>query len=238
MGYKLTWVYIRPNGTEQKIRPNKREPTANTVLYLPLETDFLDYSTNEIAITNLGSVTLVNTGTWASIPVAQFNSSSMELTFTNPLDVNDAWTMSFWVNITSQNTNGQLMTAGSWSYHRLFQIWYIDNPSRWLTVSNYWEDVDVGSYVGRDGTRHLVTVTSSWVSWSTATINVYVDASLVKSWTNYGWNLQSSTFMIWNYNQEVSLDGYLSKVIIEDVERASADITDYYNLTKWDYWIS
>ena len=27
MGYKLTWVYIRPNGTEQKIRPTTRLPS-------------------------------------------------------------------------------------------------------------------------------------------------------------------------------------------------------------------
>ena len=37
MGYKLTWVYIRPNGTEQKIRPTSR---------LPLEYQEVEYIEN------------------------------------------------------------------------------------------------------------------------------------------------------------------------------------------------
>lgn len=33
MGYKLTWIYMRPNGAEHKIRPTWWQPWANTKVY-------------------------------------------------------------------------------------------------------------------------------------------------------------------------------------------------------------
>jgi hypothetical protein len=212
------------------------QPWANTMLYLPMDTDLLDHSGNSLTVTNLWSVALANV--WLSFSVAQFNSTSTELTFPYQWDINNAWTISFWENTINQNTDAQFITAWTWSRHNLFQIWYTSNPSRWLTLSNYGEDIDVGSYAGRDSSWHLITATYSGTAWQTNNAKVYVDWVLVAQWTMQWWNWQTKTFMIWNYNQETSMWWYLSKFIVETAERTTQEVSDYFDLTKWNYWIS
>ena len=214
------------------------QPWANTMLYLPMETDLLDHSGNSLTVNNLWSVSLVSTWTWASVPVAQFNSTSTELTFAYQWNINSAWTMSFWENIANQNTHAQFITAWTWSRHNLFQLWYTDSPSRWLTLSNYGDDVNLGSYAGRDGSWHLITATYSGVGWQTNNAKVYIDGSLAMQWTMQWWNWNTNTFMVGNYNQETNLWWFLSKFIVETAERTAQEVADYYDLTKWDYWIS
>ena len=235
MGYKLTWMYI----WQQKIRPSGWggwQPWENTMLYLPMETDLLDHSGNSLTVNNLWSVALANV--WLSFSVAQFNSTSTELTFAYQWSINSAWTMSFWENIENQSTDAMFVGAWTWSAHNLFQLWFTPRPARWLTLSDTSTDIDSGSFTGRDGSWHLITATYSGVGWQTNNAKVYIDGSLAMQWTMQWWNWNTNTFMVGNYNQQVNMWWFLSKFIVETAERTAQEVADYFNATKWDYWIS
>lgn len=214
------------------------QPWVNTLLYLPLETDFDDCSQNHLSITNSWPVGLVSTWTWASIPVAEFDRSSTQLSFTNSYDMNNTWTLNVWANITAQSTDALLLIAGSWSPMRIFHIWFTPNSSRWLTVSNGSVDINSGSFDWRDGTWHLISITYSWTSWGSNNVKMYIDGVFNAQWTSTGRNLNTTTFMIWNYNQTATFGGYMSKFMLESTEWSAQEVSDYYDQTKANYWIS
>lgn len=230
MGYKLTWMYIRPNGVEQKIRPSGWggwQPWADTLAYYEFDNNLNDSSWNGHDLSTLAwTVTYWADSWWWKY--AYFNTTTWSNHYQGfpSIDVSTL-TLSYW-----------------WKPKQIFSWW---NP---ITLSILDSNSDIILAPVRS-------VDFWWISWFTATVDtwyhlvmviwwwvqkVYVNWQYLTEWVQtYTWTL-STTFTInnaWDTNSSsFANDNYLSELIIETKSWSAQDVADYYDLTKWDYWIS
>ena len=71
--------------------------------------------------------------------------------------------------------------------------------------------------------------------------HIYVNWVDAASWTgNASYNLADTNFWLFSANSWNNdyFYGNISNFIIEDKERTAQEVSDYFNQTKWDYWIS
>lgn len=212
-------IYIRKD-IEQ------REPWENTILYLPMTEDLLDHSWNSIAITNNNSVSIVD---WAWY----FWGASRRLTFTNPYNMSGGRTISAWFK-TSSNSEQWFYTQWVNNTNTMLHIWY-SSTSRWLVIAFYANDMDSGSTSWTDNNwHHAVFTYNGW--WSTI---IYLDWVVLKSWSLSGLNPWNNTGCIWDLITGTwkTFNGYMSQYIIEKIARTDQEVLDYYNMTKWNYWL-
>ena len=233
MGYKLTWVYIG----QTKVRPSGWgwwQPWANTLAYYPLTstTTVNDMSGNNKNMTNNWSVTFGNV-LW--VDCATFSWSN----YLNKGESLFTWSATFTVNLWYKKTwnydnHTNLFTIGTSNGKNNFLIWGYPSWDKINHLMLWWWDNDRDTlYIVPSNTWINIIVTHSW--WA---VNVYINGNLQYTWT-VDYNIQSwytwvwcsptnSTPMIWN----------MSNLIIESSQRTSQEASDYYNLTKWNYWIS
>ena len=221
------WEYVAP-----------RTPWENTVAYYPLTSTSTvnDLSWNNRNLTN--NWTLFGTYDW--IDCAYFESqNSKKLYWTLPLSWNTTFTINVYVN--------RLWVSLSWNNWQIFVLWPINYSNRccWLAIAdssseyvNYTRWRDVNSSV----------TNTTWV-WELLT--VVNNRSVVKTYRN-GVEIMSNTvslsvnntgFTVWSFPSTFSsyyqnFYWYMSELIVEDKARTAQEISDYYDLTKWDYWIS
>ena len=211
------------------------QPGANTLLYVPMETDLLDHSWNNVSITNywisLNNTVLQNMGVWF------FRGSSEDrLEFSWIPFWNNSFTIS-WLDRTNSNSNGtgsRFSTAWtSWNWAWLL-LWYqrvnlyawnwtswnvLSWPTAFSSTTNKWV--------------HRV-ITRDWNTWKT-----YKNGSLFWSGTASGY-VWYNTEVIGNYRpwDRNPFYGYMSQFIIENKVRSQLDVQDYLDKIKNKYWIS
>jgi hypothetical protein len=230
MWYKLKRIMMRPNGVEKQIRPKwEWQPWANTVAYYPLDADFNDASWNSRNLTNTNAtITTLN-----GVDCAYYNGSSYS-TYTWATLPRTARTMSVWANGAAIN-DGVIVDIKK----------YNENNAWALATIFYGNSVLVADLSGVDAglpcqanTWYHVVATQEW-----NTVKIYVNWNLVWTESNRpdystrtpnGWALWSQ----FNGFHNSALNWHLSKVILEDKVRTAQEIADYYDQTKWDYWIS
>lgn len=191
------------------------KPWSNTLCYLPLEKDVLDYSWNN----NNWTGNPANFNNW----VANYTTgSSWGSTYLPYSLVNtNEWTVSIWVYWGTTTTNFlNQHTLNTW----WFTMWYKNN---WSNAAFGWESD--------------ITTTSVANAWNLFTWTW--DSNWYKFYYNwvYIWS-QSSRTTRTNQNLYLGYDGYtghinitLSKLIIENKARTWDEILEYYNLTKNKY---
>lgn len=234
MWYKLKRIMMRPNGTEQKIRPAWWKPWVNTLLYVPMDTDLLDHSWNNVSITNYNIA--LNTSLLQNIGVWYFRWSSEDrLEFSWIQFRTNDFTISWWEN-TSQSNYGV----------RFSSAWTSSNTWAWLLLG----------YAG-----NLIYVWTWWIRWDiiewrvafSSTVNTWVHWVITREWSS--WKTYRNWVLFWSatasgsvwYNTECignyrpwdkqPFNWYMSKFIIENKVRIAQEVVDYYDLTKWDYWV-
>ena len=202
------------------------QPWANTIAYYPLTEDFNDHSSSWYNLTS-NSVQLT-TLSW--VKCADLNSSYCSANF-NLTSL--PYTISFYLKPKSTSNT--------------IAIWFKDNGSRWgswIYVKNnqiylrYWNSTDQDS-----GTSY--TINTNWnhivVTFWTDGSKIYVNGSLYASPKNSLTNVVNNwtPFYIWHdYATTTYWNSYVWSVILENKVRTAQEISDYYDLTKWDYWIS
>lgn len=217
-------------------------PWENTIAYYPLKEDVLDHSWNSRNLTNNG-VTFSD-GYWI---FSTTNNSSSQW----PYASYSSWltwykTISCWFYKTQQ-VNWMLSTwNNSWSISN----WYIQlrtqNPN-WFSISWSWwgsfnSDVTNWSYTIEFNKWHLFTLTQdvasdSWAgSWN---LKIYLDGVYYWTLAHY---LNRPIYRIGSWKESNNSYFYnfpwkLSNFILGSKEWAGQDVTDYYNLTKTNYWL-
>jgi len=215
------WVYIWKE--EQEWQPGE-----NTLLYLPMTEDFIDHWPNSLSLTNRW-VSLVQNQ--ANVGVWYFNGSSDILWAYSSLFSFGNFHLGAWVKYSQINVS-QFIFA--WVSNSDLFIWYL----------TYWGDNRI--WIGRNGiawdsvVQHTLS-TDTWYyisydrNWSTLTISLnWTSLWAVSSTISYG--------VSWQYN--IGNDGtgfytnwYMSDIIFEKVAWGDTEITNYYNLTKSNYWL-
>ena len=206
-------------------------PWANTIAYYPLESDAKDYSWNNNDGTNNG-VTFSNV--WG-VDCAVFTSASTKI-----------WLPWFW-NFTTLTVSAWIKTTASISVSQVVGIAPTsDNKNFSLSIYNWtatlsrytWNSYNITDGTVNDWTWHNIigTYTSAW--WTKLYVDwVYIDAdstttavSSSSGYTFIGWHQSWQSMFAYSWN--------ISNVILETAERTAQDVQDYFNQTKWDYWIS
>jgi len=230
MWYKLKRIMMRPNGVEKQVRPKGWwQPWTNTLLYLPLNsTDtYTDQSGNSRSTTN----TSVTFWTYQWVDCWYFNGSSAHIQVT-PFSL--SWTLTFCVwlyNIYSgANYDCKILDARQW--WNLYINFYA--ASWWYAI---WDWPISNNYTKNQWILFVSTV-QNW------------DRKLYLKWNwldqNYTWTASFSSFTpttmnIWNEHDNVAsrfFAWWMSNLILENKIWTAQEISDYYNLTKANYWIS
>lgn len=204
-------------------------PWANTLLYWPLVTDANDASGNSRDGTPTSSVTF-SSSDWAYIPSGNRINIPQ---FTVPTVV----TISMWVKFITVGNTWRLYSDWSGSIRNMLVHHYNLSKLSWL----FWDWSTNQQELQRN---------------DTLTYNVWNNYVLVKNWTSVTvyhnnqdkgtqttlynvawWNNTWQEFSIWNISWETA-QYYFKDYIIEDKAWTQQEVSDYYNLTKWNYWIS
>lgn len=199
------------------------QPWANTLLYMPLSSNANDVQWH--TTTTGGSVTF---GTYWGVECADFTGvGNIDIT---PFAIPASYTVLARCN----NVNGYDNTA--------WRVFDMGNPRLWLAYNNqgyYTYENNSYFWTTTKNARFLicaVVTNGSGVGYlkgngvnQTSTIDV-APYSLTPSAMNVG-----NEF---NNGANRHFLGYISNVIVENKARTAQEVADYYNQTKWNYWIS
>lgn len=226
MGYKLTWVYIRPNGTEQKIRPAEWQPWADTIAYYPFKWDVENKVDWALATLWSGS------SIWSDY--ATLSQSIITCPLASTFDASSVFTFSIWANYYQTSWNPRLVSDSSsnpfylilkWTFYQDFPLWVIIN----------WTPDENANYLGAfDGlnTWNNVIIAYPW-SWT----DVYVYVNWVKhTYPNWFASQGTSNNLILGYSNSPDYAYfYVSEMILETKQWSDQDALNYYNTTKSNY---
>lgn len=216
------------------------KPWANTLLYMPLNWDVLDYSGNE------------NNGTWSwtteyktiwDKQYAYINTNSCINLTSSPIWTwnPDDFTFSCWVRINENSYWAQPVYLGSDSTNNRFCL--ILNYY-WVNRNNFQHINDI--YVN---TIYLWPTTSTpehkweWINViytyekATQTSTLYINNS--QTWTDNGYPINIASGGNYRIARPLSDSNFanywLSEIIFENWIWSAQERSDYYNWTKWNY---
>ena len=242
------WVYIYQSWVEKEMQNayiGEYIPwwdiNNDTICYLRLRWNLTDETGNY-------TWTMATNGSFdttvADIPVASLTYDNWYIVSTTnwpSLSWSNSYTISCWGMTSTGNIelfsyfNSPYMWIGlykfkEWSTYK----WYFAMYLWWYSGSSWFENY----YAYNPWTTwHLYTVTyTPWsIKWYIDAVNVS-SASATLSWTVTPW----TTMEIWRHNHSTSFSPvwYYSDLLFEKKGKTQQEITDYYNLVKWNYWIS
>lgn len=243
------WLESGSNSADVTPAPQWWQPWVNTVAYRPLNstTTVNDMSWNNNHLTQYWAWGTFDTNCWENTNTDNyFNTPDIE--FSN----GDKFFMWGWY----YRKDGS--TSSSFAGVRLFS----QPDSRWVLVAIWWTQSDTNMIV-----NEIWTSDWSWGQGDEKTVYVNIPHEtrnfFYYTWT-YGWSFSfwiitadwvnhsdntgwNATWPCWIMTiarngrmgwADGFLYGKISNFIIEDKERTAQEISNYYDLTKWDYWIS
>lgn len=226
------------NSTRKTYEGGEREPNVNTVWYRPLESDCKDYSWNWYDGTWSSPS---YTKSWTINNVAYFNGSYIDLSTFRITE--DNTTINVWVKSTSTNSWQEVFDANddSGSTTSVTYFWYnwpwgVSNQywmqhavpwwSYWVAYTSWWPFQDVWKNI-------CVVMNTSW-------IKIYMNWVLQSTSSNLSWRMVwTPDASIWwrKHWNENFFRWYISEFIWENKARTTKEILNYYNSTKWNYWL-
>lgn len=226
-------ITIRPNGTEMQIRPTWWTPWANTILYFPLENDAIDVA-NNVSLTSSWTTNYTTVG-W--VKSAEFTKSNW--LYNNSVAILPQWdvakTLSMWIYMKGKNA-GRYWPVMFWTdaqWQTFWIAWYINTDN--ICLTRWWSTSSVYTPAQNTWINLICTYSPSnkrnlYVNWNSTPIITWNTTAPTE------WNLLciGSSIGMWASEQ---FYWNLSNVIIENKERTTQEVSDYYNLTKWNYWL-
>lgn len=237
---KIKRIYV----WENLVRPVWK-PWSNTIMYLPLEKDWNDYSGNNHNLT--WSWTPAYTISWWTKQVTSFNGSTLWMI--NSL----SWSYTnYTFNVRAKPTsysNAHLLwnaNASSWQdniyltwCHTSYPIWWNHDFGfqyrvwSWSYTVLYW----TANRTLNAWYNFCVIGSSSWVTWYVNGTQIFTTSasSAIKlvSWQNdIWWFYRIDQWTKWDY-----FNWYMSEFIFENKTWTAQEISEYYNDTKSKYWL-
>lgn len=235
MWYKINWIYV----WNQKVRPAwwSWQPWADTVAYYPLtsSTTTTDSQWNY----NLSNSWNVTFGTHNSVSCAYFNWTSTSRLYNSSISYNSYPTYTVNCRFFLDYSGSRYQTIYTiWNTYATWLLWV------WYNYNVNWWSIALWAYAGgyetvtqisiSTNTRHNLVVV---VNWSSS--KQYLDWVQIATYTNSLSNTQT-WLNLWcpSHNSSDTLWWWISEFILENKVWTNEDIENYYNKTKWDYWIS
>lgn len=224
------------------------EPWENTLAYYPLETDTKDYSWNSRDWTNnwvtfSDWVWVFNGSSYVSLGTDSWTNIQPNMTINVWFKWNWSWSKDNAVITKSQyyapSTSACYYSITIHEEDRYLCWWYYNwsdynmHPLNFRTTS--WWSPTLWP-VSQSNKWYNVVITNDWTTKKT-----YIDWALVATETSISTSTtQSIDTRIWSavrYNYDSYFNWNISAVIFEDKTRSAQEISDYYNLTKSNYWL-
>ena len=208
------------------------QPWANTIFYLPLETDLLDHSWNNYTFTTDWTVSLVS---WdVNIPVCYINNGTLSTASSSYTFWNNDFTISYFVKIPSdQSSNYWGVFWFNGSQYGSLVLQYEKTSWYFGSASNTW-NASI-SYPNTTNTWMYVVTIRDWNTFKSYINWTLYNSSSVTSFSIWQWGSTKLWIGMWQGVKIKNL--YISKFILEDKARTAQEVSDYYDLTKADYWI-
>jgi len=204
------------------------QPWENTLLYMPFSWNYNDSMGNTVSLLYGSSPTYSTTGQgeqYANI------SNSRLWTTIDWVDIN-TWTNSIWLYKTSTTVDVIWYYGGNTTGQSRWGTGMFINNTR-LTIFEYGWDVDTWVDITLNAWNNVVFTASNW------TTKIYVNGALAAT-KSKTYNKRGNIFRMF-YNPYVAVNNYVwwaDELIFENKVRTSDQVLNYYNLTKWNYWIS
>ena len=244
--YKIKKVLIWQGWVEKQIYPAGWNPWANTLLYLPLESDIKDYSWNNRDVSTnswmtqstvwgkacyvVGNTWWINLWTWA---LSWIKPSTNQFTF------------SLRINVSSTSSPNRCYFE--WAVYNQYRLYlgreYNTKKPRFLVIKNNADNMTVMNNAAWDNQWSLITFTIN-----DGTVNFYInwvkDSHYPITWVDNHWfgtRTSTSEQWIWLFNIRdwLSSNGAancaVSNCIMESVARTAQEVANYYNQTKSNY---
>lgn len=208
-------------------------PWSNTVAYFPLTSDLVDVVTWNWPTATSGTITFT-TKDW--VPCAFCGSWNIQVSYNNRnwSTWNNPLTWHMWCNKNSYSHEWQVMASTwYWSWTRAISYWFHYNKF-WT----WWWDNDADHCDALIWQWALYSWTYDWT-----TVKAYLNWQLVNTVSRtYNWDANNYASLFSQVIQtetalDDSVDWYVREVIMEDIVWTAEEILDYYNYTKWDYWL-
>lgn len=223
------------------------EPWSNTVLYLPMETDYQDHSSNWYTMT-LNSWSLTKDGYWYVFSGSQFIYPTLNWNvITESWLV--GWSLPYTINVWAKSVS---WVSSESNYSPVYMSTYYNNwPVSWSDYIAYWTTSRFEIFNWNSTSWSTFPTISASTNWHMYTFVIkqnqqliYQDAVLV--WT-FDKNYILTTYT-WNYNwclrfpsnnPDYSRNKWWTVwiTIVEKWERDIDKITLLYNQTKSNYWL-
>jgi hypothetical protein len=212
------------------------QPWANTVAYYKFDGNLNDETENTTATIVSGSATYAADWDWQSFNA---NAANAMVTTIPPSTFTSAFTISFWMKLNSVPSIFRICWwIGSWWNYDYLNIQY-ESWQWWLQLYNYartswswtpttWAWCNIVIVGG--GTANDLKAYLNWVE-------------MVKTNNNYDYVVNNSISIgiccnnWWRNNYTDILPWIIDNFIVESVAWAWTDAANYYNLTKWNYWL-
>ena len=228
-----------------QIRPTlwPREPWANTVAYYPL--------TSATTVNNQvsGGTDLTNsnvtfwTAHWVNCATISGNDTTTWHTADKYLYANITWlptwanarTFSYWVyNDNASNTGIAETYVFQWqaSSNKMILSASSNENIGYYWISQYGASGAFWAILRQQRCHHCIVYDGSKFTWYVNWVSTWTWTRTINTWNTYfciWWSWLNPT---WN-----AFNGSFSNVIIENVARTEQEVADYYNLTKWSYWL-
>lgn len=224
MWNKIQRIYVGTNLVRPPYGGGSWKPTANTILYMPLKIDLLDYWPGHISMTSSWTITI--DGQWANFG----NLSALKGQSSSTISWN--FTFSSWLKLTSAGSGASIISIwqgypgrgyryganSSWKiWFTLYSVYDWNYGTNFSTLYSNWHNL----ILTRSGTTN--TLYLDWVSKGTYT------------WTS---TPSSNNITIWGDYTSWTIQGNVNEIIIDGSAWTATEITNYYNNTKGIYWIS
>jgi hypothetical protein len=212
------------------------QPWANTIAYFPLDTDKSNtVSGSSIALST--STTTISTIWWVSCLYCDWTQSqTMNIGFRTE----DVGSVMFWYYSTDNSWVRTFIGQNTWPAGRsdersiVFFSWTI---LRYARAENGGTSYDVDATLPTANQWHCIGITE-WSWWA----KFFIDGVQVGTDSNsLAFSQCTVNTWVWCTNDRWSISrqfkGYMSKIVLNDSDISLADYLDFYNKTKWDYWI-
>lgn len=200
-----------------------RQPWVNTIAYYPFKSDILDYSWNHNDFT-----------TWSWTYSNNMITTTSNLKWASAVLWSHSWdfTYSIWIDYdnTDSSTITEIAMCATNDFAPSLVFWWPNNDwwYAWIFTTSWC----VPTYSWAMTWIHCIhLVRDNW------TLYLYVDADMKTSISASG-AIQNNQYTIVGWYQDQSKQVTCGNLIVEDKARTAQEIQDYYNATKWDYWIS
>lgn len=148
---------------------------------------------------------------------------------------NSNFTVNYWILEKQTSSSHQHVFLSWWTGKKQQVLMWINWNNNHLMCWKYFEDYDTW-YTLTAWNWINVCITYDW-----SNMKIYVNWNLqltqsISFWITSSWETSLWDSSLWWNNQYFRWN--MSEAILEDKERTAQEIADYYNSTKWDYWIS